>query len=160
MLLAAKLYEERKLALGYRAELAGLSKRAFIEPPGRYGVSLFPRTADELQPDIDNASKFFDKTIIADKSLSPSLTSYSKTRTPGKPACRMSLYFVFILPWGLIPRPLGRLKSATPTKIGKPLPPTACLVCRRRPNQPELARVNNSTFTKDTPPFRAGRFIF
>jgi predicted HTH domain antitoxin len=59
MLLAAKLYEDRKLALGYCAELAGLSKRAFIELLGKYGVSLFSRTADELQSDIDNASKLF-----------------------------------------------------------------------------------------------------
>ncbi|MDR3123517.1 MAG: UPF0175 family protein [Treponema sp.] len=49
MLLAAKLYEERKLALGYCAELAGLSKRAFIELLGKYGVSLFSQTADELK---------------------------------------------------------------------------------------------------------------
>jgi predicted HTH domain antitoxin len=59
MLLAAKLYEERKLALGYCAELAGLSKRAFIELLGKYGVSLFSQTADELQSDIANASKLF-----------------------------------------------------------------------------------------------------
>jgi predicted HTH domain antitoxin len=59
MLLAAKLYEERKLALGYCAEVAGLSKRAFIELLGKYGCSLFSQTADELQSDIDNASKLF-----------------------------------------------------------------------------------------------------
>jgi predicted HTH domain antitoxin len=59
MLLAAKLYEERKLALGYCAELAGLSKRAFIEMLGKYGVSLFSQTADELKSDITNASKLF-----------------------------------------------------------------------------------------------------
>jgi predicted HTH domain antitoxin len=59
MMLAAKLYEERKLALGYCAELAGLSKRAFIELLGKYGVSLFSQTADELKSDIDNASKLF-----------------------------------------------------------------------------------------------------
>jgi predicted HTH domain antitoxin len=59
MLLAAKLYEERRLALGYCAELAGLSKRAFIELLGKYGVSLFSQTADELKSDIDNASKLF-----------------------------------------------------------------------------------------------------
>jgi predicted HTH domain antitoxin len=59
MLLAAKLYEERKLALGYCAELAGLSKRAFIELLGKYGVSLFSQTADELKSDIDNAVKLF-----------------------------------------------------------------------------------------------------
>jgi predicted HTH domain antitoxin len=59
MLLAAKLYEERKLALGYCAELAGLSKRAFIELLGKYGVSLFSQTADELKSDINNASKLY-----------------------------------------------------------------------------------------------------
>jgi predicted HTH domain antitoxin len=59
MLLAAKLYEERKLALGYCAELAGLSKRAFVELLGKYGGSLFSQTADELRSDIDNASKLF-----------------------------------------------------------------------------------------------------
>jgi predicted HTH domain antitoxin len=59
MLLAAKLYEDRKLALGYCAELAGLSKRAFVEMLGKYGVSLFSQTADELKSDIDNASNLF-----------------------------------------------------------------------------------------------------
>jgi predicted HTH domain antitoxin len=59
MLLAAKLYEDRKLALGYCAELAGLSKRAFAEMLGKYGVSLFSQTADELKSDINNASKLF-----------------------------------------------------------------------------------------------------
>jgi predicted HTH domain antitoxin len=59
MLLAAKLYEDRKLALGYCAELAGLSKRAFIEILGKYGVSVFSQTADELNSDIENASRLF-----------------------------------------------------------------------------------------------------
>jgi predicted HTH domain antitoxin len=59
MMLATKLYEERKLALGYCAELAGISKRAFIELLGKYGVSLFPQTAGELESDIDNASRLF-----------------------------------------------------------------------------------------------------
>jgi predicted HTH domain antitoxin len=59
MLLAAKLYEDRKLALGYCAEVAGLSKRAFIELLGKYGVSLFSQTADELKSDIGNAAKLF-----------------------------------------------------------------------------------------------------
>ncbi|MDR1248164.1 MAG: UPF0175 family protein [Treponema sp.] len=58
-MLATKLYEERKLALGYCAKLTGLSKRAFIELLGNYGGSLFSQTADELQSDIDNASKLF-----------------------------------------------------------------------------------------------------
>ena len=41
MIIASKLYEEGKLSSGQAAELAGLSKRAFIELLGRYGVSVF-----------------------------------------------------------------------------------------------------------------------
>ncbi|MDR3199954.1 MAG: UPF0175 family protein [Spirochaetales bacterium] len=59
MFLAAKLYEERKLSLGYCADLAGLSKRAFIELLGKYGVSLFSQNAAELKADIENASRLF-----------------------------------------------------------------------------------------------------
>jgi predicted HTH domain antitoxin len=59
MFLAAKLYEERKLSLGHCADVAGLSKRAFIELLGKYGVSLFSQNAAELKSDIENASKLF-----------------------------------------------------------------------------------------------------
>jgi predicted HTH domain antitoxin len=55
MFLAAKLYEERKLSLGYCADLAGLSKRTFIELLGKYDVSLFSQNAEELKSDIENA---------------------------------------------------------------------------------------------------------
>jgi predicted HTH domain antitoxin len=59
MFLAAKLYEDRKLSLGYCADLAGLSKRAFIELLGNYGVSVFSQNAEELKSDIENASSLF-----------------------------------------------------------------------------------------------------
>ena len=41
MIIAAKLYEEGKLSSGQAAQIAGLSKRAFIELLGRYRVSVF-----------------------------------------------------------------------------------------------------------------------
>jgi predicted HTH domain antitoxin len=59
MSLAAKLYEDRKLSLGHCAQIAGLSKRTFAEMLGKYGVSLFSQTADELKADIENARQLF-----------------------------------------------------------------------------------------------------
>ena len=43
MIIASKLYEDGKLSSGQAAEVAGLSKRAFIEVLGRYGVSVFSK---------------------------------------------------------------------------------------------------------------------
>jgi predicted HTH domain antitoxin len=55
MIIASKLYEEGKLSSGQAAELAGLSKRTFIELLGRYGVSVFSTSLSDLESDIDNA---------------------------------------------------------------------------------------------------------
>lgn len=55
MIVAAKLYEDGKLSTGQAAQIAGLSKRAFIELVGRYGVSLFSNSISDLYSDIANA---------------------------------------------------------------------------------------------------------
>jgi predicted HTH domain antitoxin len=55
MIIAAKLYEDGKLSTGQAAQIAGLSKRAFIELLGRYGVSLFSGSVSDLYSDIANA---------------------------------------------------------------------------------------------------------
>ena len=55
IMLAAKLYETELLSLGQAADLAGLSKRTFIELLGKYGVPLFSQNIDELKADIENA---------------------------------------------------------------------------------------------------------
>ncbi len=55
MIIASKLYEEGKLSSGQAAEMAGLSKRAFIELLGRYGVSVFSTSVSDLESDIKNA---------------------------------------------------------------------------------------------------------
>lgn len=55
MLLASQLYEQGKLSLGQAAELAGLSKRAFVELLGQYNVSLFNYPATDLARDVANA---------------------------------------------------------------------------------------------------------
>jgi predicted HTH domain antitoxin len=52
MTLAAKLYEEEKLSVGQAAEMAGLSKRAFIEMLGKYNVSIFSKSVSDLKSDI------------------------------------------------------------------------------------------------------------
>ena len=56
---AAKLYEDRRICLGHGADIAGLSKRAFIEMLGKYGVSACNLTADEIKQDIENAERYF-----------------------------------------------------------------------------------------------------
>ncbi|HEY0461541.1 MAG TPA: UPF0175 family protein [Pyrinomonadaceae bacterium] len=58
MILATKLYEQGKLSLGQAAELAGLSKRAFMEILGDYGVSVFNYPADDLDSDLANAENY------------------------------------------------------------------------------------------------------
>jgi len=55
MIIAAKLYEDAKLTAGQAAQIAGLSKRAFIEILGKYGVSIFSTSISDLHTDIENA---------------------------------------------------------------------------------------------------------
>lgn len=55
MIVASKLYEDATLSAGQAAEIAGLSKRAFIEMLGKYGVSVFSSSTEELRKDIANA---------------------------------------------------------------------------------------------------------
>jgi predicted HTH domain antitoxin len=55
MIVAAKLYEEAKLSSGQAAQIVGLSKRAFIEMLGKYGVSVISTSVSDLYSDIANA---------------------------------------------------------------------------------------------------------
>lgn len=52
---AAYLYEERKVSLGEGAMIAEVSKRFFIENLGKFGVSIFNYSADELLDEIAHA---------------------------------------------------------------------------------------------------------
>ena len=54
MIIASKLYEDGKLSSGQAAELAGLSKRTFIELLGQYGVSVFSNSISDLESDLSN----------------------------------------------------------------------------------------------------------
>lgn len=53
--LAAQLYEMGKLSMGQAAQLAGYSKRTFMELLANYGVSIFNFPASDLDNDIRNA---------------------------------------------------------------------------------------------------------
>ena len=55
MILASRLYEQGRLSLGQAAELAGFSKRTFMELLGDYGVSVFNHPPEDLDQDIQSA---------------------------------------------------------------------------------------------------------
>lgn len=58
MVLAAQLYQMGKLSLGQAADLAGYSKRTFMELLGNYGVSVFNYPVDDLDHDVLNAKNY------------------------------------------------------------------------------------------------------
>lgn len=58
MLLASKLYEKGKLSMEQAAELAGLSKRAFMEIPANYDVAVFNYPVEDLDNEIKNAKDY------------------------------------------------------------------------------------------------------
>ena len=55
MVIASKLFESGKLSLGQAADLVGLSKRAFMEVLGAYGVSIFNYPPADLDQDVEHA---------------------------------------------------------------------------------------------------------
>ena len=54
MMLAAKMFEMGKLSSGQAAEMVGISKRAFLELLGKFNVSIFGYTSDDLKEDLQN----------------------------------------------------------------------------------------------------------
>jgi predicted HTH domain antitoxin len=55
LLAAVKLFELGKLSSGRAAQLAGVSRVEFLMLLGRYGVSPFQMTEEELHQDVLNA---------------------------------------------------------------------------------------------------------
>jgi predicted HTH domain antitoxin len=53
--LAAKLFEAGRLSCGQAAELAGYSKRTFMELLSKQGVAVLDYPADELTDDLRHA---------------------------------------------------------------------------------------------------------
>lgn len=52
MMLAAKMFEMGRLSSGQAAELVGVSKRTFLEMAGKFDVSVFGYSADEMKEDL------------------------------------------------------------------------------------------------------------
>lgn len=53
MIVAARLFDRGELSSGQAAEMAGITKREFIESVGKYGVSIFQYSAEELERDLE-----------------------------------------------------------------------------------------------------------
>jgi predicted HTH domain antitoxin len=56
MIVAVKLFEEGRLSSGQAANIVGLSKKTFLELLGKYGVSVFGYSFEELEDDLKHAS--------------------------------------------------------------------------------------------------------
>lgn len=52
LLLAIKLFEVGRVTLGQAAEMAGFSKRAFMEILGHYNVPVFNYSAEDLRQEL------------------------------------------------------------------------------------------------------------
>jgi len=52
-LLAMKLWETERISLGQAAEMAGHSKRAFMELLGRYAVPVFSYPPEDLEQEAE-----------------------------------------------------------------------------------------------------------
>jgi predicted HTH domain antitoxin len=57
-LLAARLYENGTLSLGQAADLAGYTKRTFMELLSKYDVSIFNYPATDIENDVVNAQSY------------------------------------------------------------------------------------------------------
>ncbi|MFI3190261.1 small protein [Crenothrix sp. D3] len=55
LLLASRLYENGLLSVGQAAQMAGFSKRTFMELLGRYQVSVLNYPAEDIMQDFENA---------------------------------------------------------------------------------------------------------
>lgn len=55
MILATQFYQNSKLSLGQAAEVAGLTKKTFVEMLGKNEVSIFNFPTSDLINDVANA---------------------------------------------------------------------------------------------------------
>ncbi len=58
MYFASRMYEKGKISLGQAAEVAGLSKRTFMEMLGHYGVSAFNYDENELAEELKHVKNY------------------------------------------------------------------------------------------------------
>ncbi len=53
MIVAAKLFDMGEVSSGQAARMVGISRREFIETVGKYGVSIFQYTPEEVDEDLE-----------------------------------------------------------------------------------------------------------
>ena len=53
LLLSIKLFEEGKVSLGYAAEMAGYTKRTFIELLGKRGIPVINYSPEDLEREVE-----------------------------------------------------------------------------------------------------------
>ena len=56
MIIAASLFEQGIMSSGQAAELVGITRRQFLEETGKYGVSIFGETAEDIEKLIDKTN--------------------------------------------------------------------------------------------------------
>jgi len=56
MIIAASLFEQGIMSSGQAAELVGITRRQFLEEIGKYGVSIFGETAEDIEKLIDKTN--------------------------------------------------------------------------------------------------------
>ena len=54
LLLAVKLFEVGKVSVGQAAKIAEISKRAFLDLLGRYGIPVFNDSPEDLRHELDS----------------------------------------------------------------------------------------------------------
>ncbi|MBK7410251.1 MAG: UPF0175 family protein [Saprospirales bacterium] len=54
MIIAAYLFQAGKITSGQGAQMVGVSKRTFLELLGKFEVSVFGYTKEELEADLSN----------------------------------------------------------------------------------------------------------
>jgi predicted HTH domain antitoxin len=58
MTVAAHLYDTGKISMGQGADMVGLSKLAFMELLGKYGVAVINHSTEDLERDSQNARDY------------------------------------------------------------------------------------------------------
>lgn len=58
MAIAAHLFDIGEMSSGRAAEYVGISKYEFIKTVGKYNVTVFQYTVEEMNRDIENARRF------------------------------------------------------------------------------------------------------
>ena len=64
LMAALKMFELGKLSSGKAAELAGMSRVEFFEMCGRYRVSIFNYSPEDLESELQRDGEMFDKVQV------------------------------------------------------------------------------------------------